>query len=167
MGWRTVLALAVLTVAPVTVGAQPGRSGADDRVRIQAGGNELTVRRTGPVPYSAMDQLTAEIERPLSGRVSAIRLRRASPPQMIDYVFCITREGTLVLGQQMFDLGAGRPSFSRGEIARAYPRLERPGPWAWIIDIPLGREASAALELRATAEGWPVRSVTISVDRVQ
>ncbi len=164
MRWRILLVLIVVGAMPQAVEAQPGRPRQDDRVRVQAEGNELTASRTAPVSYSTLEQFTAEIERPLPPRSDAFRLVRASPPQMITYVLCITREGTLVLGQQIFDLAQGRPSFSLGEIARAYARLPRPGPWTWLVDVPVSREAHATLELQATALEWPVRSVTIKVN---
>jgi hypothetical protein len=134
----------------------------EDRFEISAEGNSMTGVRRAPVPYSELNALHTAIVRdePLP---AAARLTRSAPPQVIDYVFCVTEDGALVVGQQVRTLEAsGRYVFSEGAMKRAYVALEAGGPWIWIVDIPLGREVSLSLEVRAQAPGWPVRAVTVT-----
>lgn len=132
-------------------------------LRLEAEGNQLVVRQRAPVTYSSLDGLAAGLEQALPARASAFRLFRASPAELIEYVLCVTREGVLVVGQQTrtWDFAARRYVFARGEIERGYQPLERPGPWTWLLAVPLSRERSVTLELRADAGSWPVESVTI------
>jgi hypothetical protein len=163
MGWRVLTGAVVASLVSMAAAAPP--RGAPDRFRVSAAGNELIASRLAPVRYSSLEQLLADITRPLPASTSPIRIVRASPPESIGYVFCVTREGTLVVGQQTFDVAGERPRFLRGEIARAYSPVERPGPWAWIVEIPLSREVELAFAVQATAGTWPIRSVTITLDR--
>jgi hypothetical protein len=138
-----------------------------DRFEISGDGNSATGVRRAPVPYSELSELYAAVVRE-APMPTAVRLVRSAPPQVIDYVFCVTEDGTLVVGQQVRALSeSGRYEFSQGAIKRAYVATEAGGPWTWIIDIPLGREVDLSLEVRAVASGWPLRAVTVTprVDR--
>src|SRR2546429_5738984 len=77
-------------------------------VRIQSGGNELIVVRDAPVAYTRLAELVQDLRRSPEPRAAPIRVVRASPQELIDYVLCVTRDGTLVLGEQIqtFDPGA-------------------------------------------------------------
>src|SRR2546429_5333771 len=77
-------------------------------LRIQSGGNELIVVRDAPVAYTRLAELVQDLRRSPEPRAAPIRVVRASPQELIDYVLCVTRDGTLVLGEQIqtFDPGA-------------------------------------------------------------
>jgi hypothetical protein len=130
---------------------------------VRGDGNELIALRQAPVPYTTLERLVDEIGRALPGHLRAMWLLRAEPPERVDYVLCVTREGSLIVGEQRhrFDYGERRYVFERGEISRGYAPLERPGPWTWLLDLPLGREHPLSLELRAARADWPVGSVII------
>jgi hypothetical protein len=104
-----------------------------------------------------------EVERPLPARASALRLIRSAPPEIVEYVLCVTSEGVLVVGRQVlgFDFATQRYVFSRGEIERSYPPLEQAGPWTWLLAIPVSRERTVVLEVRSDGPRSPVESVTI------
>ena len=165
MRWWTVFALTLVSATLTAVGTEPGQLALDEQLNLQAGGNELTVSSIAPVLYGTLEELMAALARPPSRGLGAIRLVRASPPEAIDYVLCVTPEGTLVLAEQVFDMARGRPSFVRAGIARAYEPLPRPGPWVWLAEIPVSREVDAVLELQATSASWPVRSVKVKLSR--
>ena len=133
-----------------------------DRFEVSAEGNSVTGVRRAPVPYDVLTELYAAV----AGEAvlpTAARLVRSAPPQVIDYVFCVTEDGALVVGQQVRSLeSSGRYVFTEGAIKRAYVALEAGGPWSWIVDIPLGREVTLSLEVRAMTPGWPVRAVTVT-----
>jgi hypothetical protein len=134
----------------------------DDRFDISGEGNSVTGLRRAPVPYTSMSDLAAAVRLP-EPVPAAVRLVRAAPPQVIDYVWCVTEEGVLVVGQQVrtLDVSSGQYLFTEGDIKRAYPALEATVPWTWIVDIPLGREVALTLEVRAMAHAWPVRGVIV------
>src|SRR5438045_7948113 len=107
--------------------------------------------------------MAAAVRQPRS-LATAVRVVRSAPPQVIDYVFCITDDGVLVLGQQVrtLDVTSGQYVFTEGDIRRAYPALEGIAPWTWIVDIPLSREVPLSLEVKAMSQAWPVRSVAVT-----
>jgi hypothetical protein len=159
-----VLAL-LIVLAPWPSGAQVPTEwsavGAD--LRLVREGNTLRARASAPVRYSQVSDMLAELARPVAP--AAMRLTRVAPGQLIEYFFCITLEGRLVVGQQLWrEDPARRWVFERGELARAYSPLERAGPWTWLIDIPLARESHATIVVRADSE-WPLRSVSIDLLR--
>lgn len=137
----------------------------DDGFQVESWGSRLTVFREAPVAFSTLYEMTTALAQPLGDRARAASLVRSSPPQAVEYVLGVTREGTLVVGEQVFDLEGDRPSFVRGEIWRAYAPLQRPGPWTWLVAIPVSREATAVLELKAATATWPVTRVTITLSR--
>jgi hypothetical protein len=96
-----------------------------------------------------------------------VRVVRASPPEEIDYLFCVTSGGTLVLGERVQGSSAGerRSVFVRGEVVRSYPSLHVLEGWLWIVQVPLSREATVTLQLRAPV-AWPLESVAVSVNGV-
>lgn len=136
-----------------------------DRVVLRKGGNEFSAWRTAPVSYRNLGALSAALQRPLPVPSRAMQLVRRAPPEVVEYTLCVTGEGTLVLGEQLFqvDEAGGKRVLVRGEIGRAYPPLEHDGPWTWLVELPLSREGRVTLHVRATTAGWPVRSVTIDV----
>jgi tol-pal system protein YbgF len=166
VGRRLAMIGAVLVLAagvPVpAVGAAAEEAGAD-RFSVEADGNRLTVWRAVPVGFAAIDRLTAALLSPMPPQAHVMRLDRRDPPERIHYVFCVTSEGTLVLGQQTFSSGgpAGRPVLVRGEIVRSYPPLEASGAWTWLVEVPVSREREVVLAVRATSLDWPVRAVMI------
>jgi hypothetical protein len=134
--------------------------------RLQSDGNELVVAPQAPVAYTALEELTGAIGVPLATPAAPIRVVRAAPPQTIDYVLCVTKDGTLVVGERVHTLddSQGRYVFTRGGIARSYPPLDEAGAWRWFIEVPLSREVTVTLELRARAS-WPVEAVTVTPPR--
>lgn len=159
------LALAGLVAMPGTAAGQAPRPPRDEppSFRLRRDGSELLALRRAPVPYATVEQLSDAVARALPARARAMRLTRAEPPELIDYVLCVTREGVLVVGHQLhrFDFVERRYVFDRGEIARGYSPVERPGPWTWLLDVPLAREHPLVLQLRAEQAAWPVAAVTI------
>jgi hypothetical protein len=136
-------------------------AGAD--LRVARDGNTLLARASAPVRYSVVADMLSDIERPATP--AAMRLTRVAPGQIVDYFFCVTMEGRLVVGQQRWREDAARGwVFERGELARAYSPLESEGPWTWLIDIPLARESEAMVVVRAEGE-WPLRSVSVNLLR--
>jgi len=133
-----------------------------DRFDITGESNTLTVLRHAPVPYESVSEVAAAVREP-GALPASVRLLRIAPPQVVDYVWCVTSEGVLVVGQQIrsLDPATGQYVFTKGDIKRAYPALEGIVPWTWIVDISLGREVALTLEVRATARTFPVRSVTV------
>jgi hypothetical protein len=136
-------------------------------IRVLSQGNELIVMRQAPVAYSTIEQMYAGISGPRTSSTPPVRVVRASPPEEIDYLFCVTSGGTLVLGERIHTSPAGerRPVFVRGEVVRSYPSLRVPGGWLWIVQVPLSREATVTLELRAPV-AWPLESVAVSANGV-
>ena len=134
-----------------------------ERFEISGEGNAVTGLRRAPVPYDSLSDVAAAVRQPQT-LPTAVRLVRTAPPQVIDYVFCITNDGVLIVGQQVrtLDVTSGQYVFTEGDIKRAYPALEAIVPWTWIVDIPLGREVPLTLELKAMTQAWPVRAVAVT-----
>jgi len=133
-------------------------------IRVQSQGNELFAMREAPVAYSTLEQIATGIGGSAPARrVAPVRVIRTSPPQEIDYLFCITNGGTLVLGERVHTRAAAeRPLvFARGAIVRSYPSLSVPEGWLWLVDVPLSRETTVTLQLRARAQ-WPLASVIVT-----
>ena len=134
-----------------------------DRFDATGEGNSVTGLRRAPVPYASLTDVSVAVKQS-SPLPAAVRLVRSSPPQVIDYVWCVTEDGVLIVGQQVrnLDVPSGQYTYADGDIKRAYPALEASGPWTWIVDIPLGREVSLTLEVRAMTQTWPIRAVTVA-----
>jgi len=165
LSWSALLGL-LLTVAPWTSAAQvlsEWNSGGTD-VRVVREGNTLLARGVVPVRYSRVADLLDGLRRPLSP--AAMRLTRVAPGRLVDYFFCVTVEGRLVVGQQVWRQDPSRRwVFERGELARAYSPLESGGPWTWLVDVPLARESEATMLVRGEGE-WPLRSISLNLLRV-
>jgi hypothetical protein len=43
---------------------------------------------------------------------------------------------------------------------RAFPVLPGSEPWTWVIELPVSRETSVSLEIRAPDTGWPFEVLT-------
>lgn len=136
-------------------------------IRVQSQGNELLAMREAPVAYSTLEQMASGIVAPTATRRAPVRVLRTSPPQEIDYLLCVTTGGTLVLGERVHTRfeGERRFAFARGEIVRSYPALSVPEGWLWLVDVPLSRETTVTLQLRARAH-WPLESVTVTMANV-
>ena len=134
-----------------------------DRFEISGEGNTVTGLRRAPVAYTSLIDLHAAVKTP-EPLAAGMRIVRVVPPQVIDYVWCVTEEGVLVVGQQVrtVDPSSGQYVYTEGDIKRAYPALEANVPWRWIVDIPLGREVALTLEVRAMSEKWPIRAVIVA-----
>lgn len=134
-----------------------------DRFDISAEGNVVTGLRLAPVPYSSLLAVSTAV-REAAAVPAAVRLTRTAPQQVIDYVWCVTEEGVLVVGRQVrtFNVGSGQYDFTEGGIKRAYPALEATVPWMWIVNIPLGREVALTLQVQAPTSRWPVRAVSVT-----
>jgi hypothetical protein len=165
--WAIAAAFALVTL-DIVLGAaappDPVRVTMDgERFDIAAEGNTVTGRRRAPVPYTSL-AMVADAVRREQPMPAAVRLTRAVPQQIIDYVFCVTDDGVLILGEQVRTLEgpSGRYVFTEGSIRRAYPALEATAPWTWIVDIPLGREITLTLEIKAMVAAWPVRAVAVT-----
>jgi hypothetical protein len=158
-------AVTALVLVAVSAHGQPRPPGGRDRlpIRVQSGGNELIALRNAPVAYTTLEQLVTDVGRAGATRATPIRVVRASPRQTIDYVFCVTNVGTLVVGERIhtFDESRQRYLFTRAEIARSYPPLEERGGWLWLLAVELSRETTVTFEVRAIAR-WPVEAVTIT-----
>jgi len=139
-----------------------------ERFDVSGEGNSATGVRYAPVPYDSLSDIAAAVRLPQT-LATALRIVRAEPPQVIDYVFCVTEDGVLVVGQQIrsLDVTTGLYVFIDGDIKRAYPALEATVPWTWIVDIPLGREVPLTLELKAMGQAWPVRAIAVTPNVVR
>jgi hypothetical protein len=148
-------ACAAAVIRPVVVSMD------EYRFSISGEGNTVTGVRVAPVPYASIVELSTALNRP-AALPAAVRLVRVAPSQVVDYVFCVTDDGLLIVGQQTRSAdGSGRYGEAEGEIKRAYSALEATAPWRWIVDIPLGREVALTLDVRAMSHAWPVRGVTV------
>ena len=136
-------------------------------IRVVSQGNELFAMREAPVAYSRLEQMRASLDRAGSTYAAPVRVVRASPAQEIDYLFCVTTGGTLVLGERIHSRAAGerRYVFERGAIVRSYPSLNVADGWLWLVDVPLSRETTVTLQLRAPAQ-WPLASVSVTMANV-
>ena len=165
--WAAVGALALVILdTPLMVAADPRPVVVKidaERFEIFGEGNSATGLRRAPVPYDSRSAIDAAV-RQAQPLATAVRVVRAVPAQVIDYVFCVTEDGVLIVGQQLrsLDAASGMYVFTEGEIKRAYPALEATVPWTWIVDIPLGREVPLLLELKATGGAWPVQVVAVT-----
>jgi hypothetical protein len=161
---RRLVPIVMVLLAAATAGAQPAERPA--RIEIRAGDNRLEIMLLAPVPCQTLTSFAESLEQPLDDRPYAMRLVRTSPPEGSEYILCITSDGTLVVGRRVFARAEpGIPdAFARGDIDRAYPALDGPMPWTWLVRMPVSREVIVTLEIRAT-EGWPVRHVIIKPDR--
>ena len=132
-------------------------------IKLESSGNELIVMREAPVAYSTLEQISTGITTADTNRAAPVRVIRASPPQAIDYLLCVTNGGTLVLGERVHirEAGERRYVFARGAIVRSYPSLTVPDGWLWLVDVPLSREGTVTLQLRAPAQ-WPLASVSVT-----
>jgi len=132
-------------------------------IRVQSQGNQLIAMREAPVAYSTLEQIATSIGGATAPRTAPVRVVRASPLQEIDYIFCVTSGGTLVLGERVHTRAAGesRHVFARGAILRSYPSLSVPEGWLWLVEVPLSREVTVTLQLRAPAQ-WPLESVSVT-----
>jgi hypothetical protein len=163
---RWIVAIAALSmIVAGRAETQPRSTVALDQsaIRVQSNGNQLIAIRNAPVAYSTLEQIVTDIAATTSSRTVPVRVVRASPPQEIDYLFCITNGGTLVLGERIHTLAAGerRYVFARGAIVRSYPSLSVPEGWLWLVEVPLSRETTVTLQLRARAQ-WPLDSVSVT-----
>jgi hypothetical protein len=162
-----VVVLGIIAGTPVTARLAPPPpvvvTMGEDRFEITAEGNAVTGLRWAPVPYDSVTAVTTAV-RQLTALPTAVRLTRMAPPQVIDYVWCVTEDGALLVGRQVriLDARSDRYHLVEGDIKRAYRALEATVPWTWIVEIPLGRETALTLEVRATTATWPVRSVTVT-----
>lgn len=133
-------------------------------IRVESQGNELFAMREAPIAYSTLEQMSTNIAGTSATRTAPVRVVRTSPPQEIDYLLCVTNGGTLVLGERIHTRAAGehRYVFARGAIVRSYPSLSVPEGWLWLVDVPLSRETTVTLQLRARAQ-WPLASVSVTM----
>jgi hypothetical protein len=136
-------------------------------IRVQSQSNELIVMRQAPVAYSTVEQMYTGIATPRATGTAPVRVVRASPPEQVDYLFCVTNGGTLVLGERVHasTTGERRPVFVRGEVVRSYPSLRVAEGWLWIVQVPLSREATVTLQLRSPV-AWPLDSVAVTANGV-
>ena len=136
-------------------------------IRVESQGNELFAMREAPIAYSTLEQMSTNIAGTSATRAAPVRVVRTSPPQEIDYLLCVTNGGTLVLGERIHTRAAGerRYVFARGAIVRSYPSLSVPEGWLWLVDVPLSRETTVTLQLRARAQ-WPLASVSVTMANV-
>jgi hypothetical protein len=166
---RSVLApLVALLVVAARAEPQPAPEAPRRAViRVESRGNELVAMREAPVAYSSLEQIAASIGAASATRTAPVRVLRASPPEQIDYLFCVTSGGTLVLGERVHTRPAGerRYVFARGAIVRSYPALSAPGGWLWLVDVPLSRERTVTLQLRGGA-GWPLESLSVTTANI-
>ena len=136
-------------------------------IRVESQGNELFAMREAPIAYSTLEQMSTSIAGTSATRAAPVSVLRTSPPQEIDYLLCVTNGGTLVLGERIHTRAAGerRYVFARGAIVRSYPSLSVPEGWLWLVDVPLSRETTVTLQLRARAQ-WPLASVSVTMANV-
>ena len=168
--WAHIVSCSALLGVLVTLSPWPSAaqvlsewsSGGTD-VRVVREGNTLLARGVVPVRYSQVADMLNDLQRPLSP--AAMRLTRVAPGGLVDYFFCVTPEGRLVVGQQVWRHDASRRwVFERGELARSYSPLDSGGPWTWLVDLPLARESETIVLVRAEGE-WPLRSVSVNLLR--
>lgn len=164
VGWamRVLTGAALVALAAGVAGGQPSRR-ATPPIEVIHDGNRLEALRDAPVPCHSLVGFLEMLERPLPNGAFALRVVRSSPPGAHEFALCVTADGTLVVGTQLFavDPRGRRGGFLRGEIERSFPALEGSGPWRWVVPIMLSREVQVTLEVTAQAETWPVRRVVI------
>jgi hypothetical protein len=161
----TLAAAASLLIVAARVEPQSRPVAALDQsmIRVQSQGNELFAMREAPVAYSTLEQISTSIAGKSTRRTAPVRVIRTSPAEEIDYLFCVTNGGTLVLGERVHTRAAGQAQyvFARGEIVRSYPSLNVPEGWLWLVDVPLSRETTVTLQVRAHAQ-WPLAFVSVT-----
>ena len=130
MRWLVVSIVALVLAVVARAESQPRLPAALDQavIRVQSQGNEMIVMRQAPVAYSTIEQIYADIGAPRRVGPVPLRIVRASPAEEIDYLFCVTSGGTLVLGERVHTSadGARAPVFTRGQVVRSYPSLRVP-----------------------------------------
>src|SRR5205814_4182158 len=96
--WIVPIAISLALLAWARAESQLPPPFAVDRaiIRVNAGGNELRAMREAPVAYSTLEQIVANIARPTLPYAPPLTIVRASPPEEIDYLLCVTSGGTLV-----------------------------------------------------------------------
>jgi hypothetical protein len=158
-----VLLVVVARAEPQPAPEAPGRG----LIRVESQGNQLIAMREAPVAYTSLEEISASIGVRAATRPAPVRVIRTSPPEQIDYLFCVTSSRTLVLGERVHTqpAGARRYVFARGLIVRSYPALSGPEGWRWLVDVPLSRERTVTLQLRA-GTGWPLESVSVTMANV-
>ncbi|MBI1735052.1 MAG: hypothetical protein HYR51_07760 [Candidatus Rokubacteria bacterium] len=156
------LPLLVLAVALLALGVP--RAPADEAyVKFRADDNELVVRRAVPIQYTRLEDFAAAIRQSLPASAAAFRVVRGAPPEVQEYVFAVTADGALLVGEQRrtFDFAERTYTFQQGRLDRTYPAVEGMTPWMWLIEVPLSREVEVTLEVRAEG-AWPVRNVVVT-----
>jgi hypothetical protein len=168
--WRRGLAAAAASLVILAARAEPQSPPValdQSMIRVVSQGNELFAMREAPVAYSRLEQMSASLNAAGSTYAAPVRVVRVSPSQEIDYLLCVTTGGTLVLGERIHTRAAGerRYVFERGAIVRSYPSFNVPEGWLWLVDVPLSRETTVTLQLRAPAQ-WPLASVSVTMANV-
>ena len=170
MRWFAVSIVALGLALVARAESQPRLPAALDQavIRVQSQGNEMIVMRQAPVAYSTIEQIYAGIGSPRNVGPVPLRIVRASPAEEINYLFCVTSGGTLVLGERVHTSvdGTRAPVFARGQVVRSYPPLKVSEGWLWIVQVPLSREATVTLQLRSPV-AWPLESLAVSTNGVQ
>lgn len=160
---RALLALGALAPALASAQAHPLVERDATHVRIRHAGSEALARRRVPLTCRALEELARLLEQPFPAHAAAVRVTRVAPRERAEYVLCLLADGTLVAGRQAhrLDPGGDAAGAPRGEIASAQPPLERPGPSMWLLTLPLTREATVLLEVRAEETGGRVDTLAI------
>jgi len=165
--WLAAAAASLVILAASAEPQSPPVALDQSMIRVVSQGNELFAMREAPVAYSRLEQMSASLNAAGSTYAAPVRVVRVSPSQEIDYLFCVTTGGTLVLGERIHTRAAGdrRYVFERGAIVRSYPSFNVPEGWLWLVDVPLSRETTVTLQLRAPAQ-WPLASVSVTMANV-
>src|SRR5258706_12146491 len=100
--WIVPIAISLAVLASARAESQLPPPLAVDRaiIRVNAGGNELRALRDAPVAFSSLEQIVASISRATVPHAAPLTIVRASPPEEIDYLLCVTSTGTLVVGER-------------------------------------------------------------------
>src|SRR2546428_8362816 len=77
-------------------------------IRVVSEGNELIAIRNAPVAYSTLEQIVTSIPGAHASPEEPVRVRRVSPPEEIDYHFCVTNGATLALCERIHTLAAAQ-----------------------------------------------------------
>ena len=165
--WLAAAAACLVIVAARAEPQSPPVALDQSMIRVVSQGNELFAMREAPVAYSRLEQMSGGLSATDTTYTAPVRVVRVSPPQEIDYLFCVTTGGTLVLGERIHTRSAGdrRYVFERGAIVRSYPSFNVPQGWLWLVDVPLSREMTVTLQLRAPS-AWPLASVSVTMASV-
>jgi len=123
----------------------------------------LVVQRRVALVHQTAEQVARAVARPLPAAASAWQIRRLAPLQQTDYLLGVTREGSLVVGEQVRVYDARRREYGpvRGDLGRTYQPLDGQTPWAWLVDVPVSRDVNVTLEIQAVGS-WPVETVAIT-----